>query len=320
MHEAVDCIRNLTKNEFACILLRQADVIVCEELGVISAQLYFIPDTAIKYLMNNEMKMGGKLVILNGDPFQLQAIKGNSMLLPTHFLFGCDVALPEHHVRFRSDPNLQILVTVLSNTEFTEQDIRKADKIIKENCNSIDGWDQAPANAIKVVPKRRAAVQIANDYLRNRAQNTTERTIEAHSKDQCQIGDIWEPLGNVGRVKMLDKILNEPKVLTLYEGAVASFTHNTAFYSQGQLLAVHNIPNLFVNLVGKTTVAVAPPGVKDASTADESWSIVEIKSRASVPVIIGNNCLQGRRIQCPIAHKLSQTIHKFSRTNIASCC
>ena len=47
-----------------------------------------------------------------------------------------------------------------------------------------------------------------------------------------------------------------------------------------------------------------------ATTVNDSWPVIEIKSRPSVSVIIGNNFLQGRRVQYPIALKLSQTIHK----------
>ena len=66
-----NCIRNLWKNEISCIVLSQLNIIVFEELSLISLQLYSIPDITMRYLMINDLKMGGKLVIGNKDPFQL---------------------------------------------------------------------------------------------------------------------------------------------------------------------------------------------------------------------------------------------------------
>ena len=219
LHAASDCIRNLSKNELSCILLKQADIIFFEELGVVSAELYSVPDTAMKHLMNNDMKMGGKLVISNGDPFQLQAINGRSMWLSTHFLFQYDVLLLEHYVRSRSDPKLQELLTLLRKIDHTEVDIDHVTSIMCENCNFVDNWNEVPSHAIRIVPKRKAAAQVTRDYLRERAQNSNVRTVVSHSMDQCQIGDQWVPLGNANHVKTLDKVINEVKELTIYEGS-----------------------------------------------------------------------------------------------------
>ena len=80
IHEASQYIRKLTKNETPFMMLRQADIIVFEEIGLMSSALSSIPETAMKHITNNHLKMEGKMVKGNGDPFQLQAINGLNIL------------------------------------------------------------------------------------------------------------------------------------------------------------------------------------------------------------------------------------------------
>ena len=82
-----DCIKSLMKTEVSPALLAQCDGIVFEGSGLILSQLCTIPDQAMKHPMNNALKMGVKLVISNWDPFQLQAIKLDSIWLSTHIIF-----------------------------------------------------------------------------------------------------------------------------------------------------------------------------------------------------------------------------------------
>ena len=77
--------------------------------------------------------MGGKMVIGNGNPFQLQAINGKSMWLSLHFLLQHDFALLEHYIRYRSDPKLQNILATLRKIDFTDLDINKATALICDN-------------------------------------------------------------------------------------------------------------------------------------------------------------------------------------------
>lgn len=316
MMEASDCIRKLSKNEVSCALLAQTDVIVFEEIGLVSSELYSIPDTAMKFLMKNDLKMGGKLVIANGDHFQLQAINGSSIWLSTHMLFSYDVMLLEHYVRSRSDSKLQELLELMRKLKLTSKDMRKASKIIKENCNFIKSWDDAPTNAIRIVPKRKAVRNVTSDYLKAMRQNTNIRFVEAIAADQCQIEDRWDELGNASHSRILDRCAYEVKTLIMYEGAVGAMTSNhydhagRQVYSQGQLCIIKSIPDPFINQSSSVTVTLAPPGTKDLSNPLESWRDIEIRSRPSNAMVIGSNCLQGRRIQYPVIINVSMTMHK----------
>ena len=92
----------------------------------------------MKHIMNNDLKMGGKMGIGNGDPFQLKAINGKSMWLSTHFLLQHDVALLEHYVRYRSDPKLQDLLSTLRTIDSTDLNVNKATALICDNYNFIN--------------------------------------------------------------------------------------------------------------------------------------------------------------------------------------
>ena len=77
MIEATNCTRNLIKHEISCILLSQIDVFMFQELGLVSSEIYSIIDNAMKHLIDNDLSMGGKLVLADGDPCQLSPVSGS---------------------------------------------------------------------------------------------------------------------------------------------------------------------------------------------------------------------------------------------------
>ena len=62
-------IKNVVKNKSNSISLSQINILVIEEIGLSSSQLYPVSNLAIQYLMMYNIKIGGKLVILNRDHF-----------------------------------------------------------------------------------------------------------------------------------------------------------------------------------------------------------------------------------------------------------
>ena len=58
------------------MLLSQIDVFIFQEIGLVSSEIYSIIDSAMKYLIDNDLSMGGKLVLANRDPHQLSSVTG----------------------------------------------------------------------------------------------------------------------------------------------------------------------------------------------------------------------------------------------------
>ena len=114
-------------------MLRQADIVVFEETGLTSSALCSILDTVMKHSMNNDLKMGGEMVVGNSDHFQLQVINVKSIWLSTHLLLQHAIAFLEHYTTSRSDSKLQYLLVTLIKIDFTNPDINKATALICDN-------------------------------------------------------------------------------------------------------------------------------------------------------------------------------------------
>ena len=63
--------------------------------------------------MYNDLKAGGKLVIINGDPHQLMCTTGYISCLSNNLAFQFDVVLLHHYVRKASDPFVQKIIQLL---------------------------------------------------------------------------------------------------------------------------------------------------------------------------------------------------------------
>ena len=122
--DATNCIRNLIKNEVSCVLLNQIDIFIFQEIGLISSENYSIMDNAMKYLMSNDLSMGGKLIIADGDPYQLSPITGNLIWMSTHLLFSFDIFMLKYYVRSSSDPVLQSILEIMRKSEVTDDDVK----------------------------------------------------------------------------------------------------------------------------------------------------------------------------------------------------
>ena len=78
LQEANEAIHNLNKNDAALAYLFSLDIIIIEEIGLLNSELYSTLEIISQYIMDNNNRSGGKLILCNGDPFQLTNISGSS--------------------------------------------------------------------------------------------------------------------------------------------------------------------------------------------------------------------------------------------------
>ena len=180
--------------------------------------MYSVPDLALKHLMINDMKMGGKLVIANGDHFQLQPINGSSMWLSTHMLLQYDILLLKYYVRSRSDIILQKILSIMRKLNKTENDIDYIATMICQNCNFSNNWNEVPNHVLRVAPKKKSVSKVSNDSLKKVMEDSSIRTVVSKSQDQYQQGDSWVPLNNKKYINQLSRKVKEPEMIIFYPG------------------------------------------------------------------------------------------------------
>ena len=124
--------------------LRNADVLVVDEVSMLSSlQLHNI-DSILKHIRNNPAPYGGLYMIIVGDPFQLPPVPhdrgGGILRKEKDFIASCleseydgfNYVVANEMKRSEGDPLLQkVLLSIISNDEGTREE---AMKIIVQNC------------------------------------------------------------------------------------------------------------------------------------------------------------------------------------------
>ena len=67
--EANQYIYNLIRNDTSLAYLYTIDVLIIEEVGLVNSKLHSTIKLVLQHVMENNMKVGRKLVISNGDPY-----------------------------------------------------------------------------------------------------------------------------------------------------------------------------------------------------------------------------------------------------------
>jgi len=73
---ATECLRSLDKDPLKKTVIMRTDVFFFEEIGLLSAEYFSALDTVLRFVMNNSLPWGGKLLISSGDSKQLPPIDG----------------------------------------------------------------------------------------------------------------------------------------------------------------------------------------------------------------------------------------------------
>ena len=70
MLEANQCICG-SRNEASLACLHDIDVMIIEEIGLLNWEMCLTIELVLQYVIDNDFKDSGKLVISNGDPHEL---------------------------------------------------------------------------------------------------------------------------------------------------------------------------------------------------------------------------------------------------------
>lgn len=87
-----------------------------------SYQNYYEMDHAMKHSLNNDLPVGGKLAIADGDPHQLSLITGNFICVPSCFLFSLDLILLKYCVRLSSNSILHATLQITRKSSASDEE------------------------------------------------------------------------------------------------------------------------------------------------------------------------------------------------------
>ena len=333
--------KNLSAHRMAelaiCKLMRQPerhnlimilDVLFLDEIGQLSAELLSVLDIILRKLRNNNIFMGGILVISTMDHTQLQPVEGRPFLLSSHVITCFKMVKLETSVRAADDPALQRIQQIASKhySLYIEDDdlLVEFRNLISETCTFVDNWNslEITPSTYRLYGKRLPANDATKQFVDNvRLSIPADQLLEKQSNDveknrysHCD----WEPASTSMREK-LDKRVKEPSTLLFFRGAIYEFTYNCdGSFSQSQMAVLYDLPSQEnLERFRKINVLIAPPGIHDIEF-DPNLSKEEYINLGYVEVKVGKaperiqsigRSLQGQRTQYGLKHRVTSTIH-----------
>ena len=104
----------LVRSPVRMAALQRIDVLMIEEIGLVSAEMFAVMDIVLRYIRDNQVPMGGVLIVASGDPRQLSPISGSPIWASYHLIATFRIMSLKHYVRAQRDPNLQSFLSIFA--------------------------------------------------------------------------------------------------------------------------------------------------------------------------------------------------------------
>ena len=180
-----------------------------------SSEIYSMIDNAMKYLINNDLSMGGKLVLADGDPHQLSPVTGSLIWMSNHILFSFDIMILRHYVRSSGDSVLQSILEIMRKSDVNDDEIKYIAQFIQTHCQFVNSWDDLPNNVVRTVSKKSGKNKVINDFINKVKNNPQIRCVDIIAINQVQQGDDWITTSSRKTINELNNLSHEPEEITL---------------------------------------------------------------------------------------------------------
>jgi hypothetical protein len=320
---AESTIFRLQRTPVRMAALQRIDVLLIEEIGLVSAEMFAVMDVVLRYIRDNQVPMGGVLILASGDPRQLTPVSGTPIWASYHLIATFRVTSLVHYVRAQRDVNLQTLLRHLRRGNVTDAEIAEFESILREHCipdHCVLGWHQVPPHVLRIVGTRQASKEIVQEYLRLKVSDPAITCTTFLATDEVETAGGQVMQANDATTKQLNYKCQEPHSLIVFVGAVMRLTYNNIHptqscprFSQGQLCVVCSLhKDDQTPASNKITLKLVPPGLRnfEVDNLPVEWAEFSIKIRSSSPIVLRLSRSRAWRKQFPLTYFVCSTIHK----------
>ena len=328
-HRLAECaLINLSKQPVKLFVLQTMDLLFVDEIGQVSAQLLSVLDMIMRKVKDNDIFMGGVLMICTMDHKQLEPVTGKPFLLSSHIVSCFSVIRLQHSVRASTDLNFQKLQVIsrMSPNDITDDIVNEFETLLSNTCTFVHDWSspEITPSTVRFYAKRLPALQATKDFIENMkttisAQHRRERDSEDVQKQSSSRED-WVTASTTVSNALDKKCRKLAKKILFFKGGVYEFTFNKPNqFSTTQIAILLNLPRQEdLNNFRPIKVLAAPIGTKDVEYDEdkcledyqaEGWQEVLLSTAPERTYKVQGN-VQARRKQYGLKHRVSSTIHE----------
>jgi predicted GIY-YIG superfamily endonuclease len=322
-------ILKLFKNPKELNTLLCLDVLVCDEMGQLSAEFLATIDIILRRIRDTNVYLGGLLIIGTIDHTQIQPIEGRPFLTSTHVVSCFRMVALKSSVRASTDIPFQRIQEI---ARYSHRRLKGNPSLIDEMINLCSehftfarDWNDPRINPqtmrlySKKIPQKEAAKDFASRVRAHISPNNLrERKSEDVEKPRYSQLE-WSP-ARESIVASLEQMLKEPRRILFFAGAIFECTYNDSQgkFSQSQMALLIELPTTnALQHWEKIKVLIAPPGMKEIDF-NVTYSREVYLERGFREVKVGiapertnsvRNDMFARRKQYGLRHHVSMTIH-----------
>ena len=304
-------------------------VLCCDEVGNISAELISVLDIICRRIRGNNIPFGGIYFLGTMDHMQFMSINGKPFLLNSLILTCFSMAKLSKSVRAASDPLLQEFqnITRLYPRQYQQNPelLNRFKELARDVFTFVPSWDDPSIdpNTLRFYSRKSPARVETERYIeqvRRSVERNGGRVISRNCIDEenpVYSHRIWQNASE-DTSRKLDQKLKEPRKLLFFKGATYEFTYNNpGNFQQSQLCVLTELPTQEdIDNFRNITVVAAPPGVQEVEfSPDRTTEYYESKGWNVRQVATGRgnihrfNNIQAQRKQYGIKHRVTCTIH-----------
>ena len=317
---------NLLNNNEKLLFLRTLNVLFLDEIGQISTELLCIMDIILRRIRDNDIFMGGILVIGTLDHKQLPPVQGHPFLTSPHVFSSYEFSMLKKSVRANGDPNHQRVQEIIRThrSRHTKEVLEELEILISEYYTFVETWNDPiiTPDVFRAYGKKLPANAACMNYIEQVKNQLNEdqyiiQDSQDYEKSQHSLED-WRVASPYTREK-LDKMCKEPRKILFFKGAVYECTYNKkGHFSHTQLAILLDLPtNEDLQSFRDIYLYVAPRTLKDftydpTKTTDtyinEGWK----KTKIGIPILnthATTYSTKAQRKQYGLKHYVTSTLH-----------
>ena len=147
------------------------DVLLCDEMGQVSAEFLSIIDIIMRRLRSNNIFLGGLLIICTLDHTQIQPVKGRPFFTSTHIIPCFKMVSFVNSIRASGDAAFQRIQELarFNYSKFEEEPdlIDEFVRLVSENFTFVDNWndEQITPSTYRLYGRRVPAKEAARQFI-----------------------------------------------------------------------------------------------------------------------------------------------------------
>ena len=254
--------------------LKKINILFIDEIGQVSSELLGALDIILRKIRNNDIFLGGLLIICTIDQKQLSPVKGKPFLTSPHVLTCFKAYSLCHSVRAHLDSKFAEIQNIsrMSSSVLKSNSalVKRFKELVGDCCTFVSSW-QSPLikpEVHRIYGKKKPAKQASREYVNNvKANLKKEQYVESVSVDvelTYNSHEEWQSASN-STSDFLDNKIKQPRKLLFFKGALFMLTYNEdQKFSQSQIGLITHVPRQEdIDRFKKIPILVAPPGLRD---------------------------------------------------------